>query len=319
MTQIDNNSPMISVVTSIYCSAPYIREFYDRILKTIQTITNRYEIIFVNDGSPDGSLDIVLAIHKEDPAVAVVDLSRNFGHHKALAAGLRQAKGEMIFLIDCDLEEAPELLSDFYRKFKEHEGDADVIYGMQKQREGGWFRRLGGYLFYKIFNSLSAEKIPVNLSMTRLMTRRYVNSFLEFTESEIVLSGLFQLTGYQQYPLTVEKNFKGKTTYNFRRRVVMMINALTDFTSQPLVTVFYLGLSITFFALLFSSWIFYKKIFHNVGIDGWTSVVMSIWFLGGIVIFCLGIVGMYISKIFAEVKKRPQAIIKKIYKPDENK
>ena len=148
----------LSIVTALYLSAPYLEEFYTRVSAAAQKITDDYEVIFVNDGSPDQSLDIAIALYEEDKRVRVIDLSRNFGHHKAIMTGLAHARSDLVFLLDCDLEEEPEWLEKFYDEFKT--SDADVVYGVQQTRKGAFFERITGILFYKMFNLLSPHPMP---------------------------------------------------------------------------------------------------------------------------------------------------------------
>lgn len=304
----------LSVVTTMYHSAPYLREFYDRIVASVNKVTDDYEIIFVNDGSLDNSLEIVLDFYEKDDKVKVIDLSRNFGHHKAMMTGLRYAKGDYIFLIDCDLEEDPEHMSTFYSEIQSSQGHVDVVYGVQERREGGLLRRLSGMLFYKLFNLLSKEKIPVNLSMTRLMTRRYVKNLLKHRERSVVLAGLFVLTGFVQKPISIRKTYKGSSTYSLVGRFSMFIDTISSFSSVPLTVIWWLGLIITIAAVFFAGVLIYGKIMHNINLAGWTGIMVSIWFLGGVTIFSIGTAGLYISKIFIETKKRPSSIVRKIYR-----
>jgi putative glycosyltransferase len=178
----------LSIVTTMYRSGPYLREFYKRAKAEASRFTDDHEIIFVNDGSPDDSLAIAIALHHEDPSVQVVDLSRNFGHHKAMMTGLSFATGDLVFLIDCDLEENPELLGTFHEVMQTNP-DADVVFGVLARRKGGWFERFSGWLFFKIINLLWAEPLPANLVTARLMTQRYVQALNQYRESELVIAG----------------------------------------------------------------------------------------------------------------------------------
>ena len=162
----------LSVVTTLYYSAPHLEEFHARVSRAAAALCPEYEILFVNDGSPDTSLDVALGLFRRDPHVRIVDLSRNFGHHKAMMTGLEHARGDLIFLIDSDLEEAPELLEAFLGTMRET--SADVVYGVQQTRRGGPTERFTGWLFFKLFNLLSDSPIPPNVLTVRLMTRRYV-------------------------------------------------------------------------------------------------------------------------------------------------
>ena len=223
----------LSIVTTMYYSAPYINEFYSRICVAAEKITSDYEIIFVNDCSPDDSLKMAVLLYENDPKVRVIDLSRNFGHHKAAMTGLIHAKGKSVFLIDVDLEEEPELLNRFYNIFKN--SDADVVYGVQTKRKGGIWERATGALYWWIFNLLSSSKIPANLLMARLMTKRYVQNLIAHKESETDISGLWQITGFKQTPVKVHEQSKGNTTYSCSKKAALTIRSITGFSNKPIV------------------------------------------------------------------------------------
>lgn len=301
----------ISIVTTMYYSSPYLQEFYWRVKTQVENLTDNYEIIFVNDGSPDDSLAVAVSIYENDPKVRVVDLSRNFGHHKAMMTGLSYARGEKIFLIDGDLEEEPEWLDWFYRQLSEN--DCDVVYGVQKSRKGGWFERFSGALFYRLLNYLSDIELPENIITARLMTRRYVKSLLKFKESQLFLAGIWHITGYKQLPLSVVKHSKGESTYNFYKKFNILINAITSFSNKPLIFIFHVGLLITLASAGVISYFIFRKFVFGIAVEGWTSVIVSIWFIGGLVICFLGIIGMYISSIFLETKRRPYVIVRQSY------
>lgn len=307
----------LSIVTTLYKSSPHINEFYSRILKEAVKITDDYEIIFVDDGSPDDSLQKAVALYEKDSKVKVIELSRNFGHHKAIITGLSQAKGEFVFLIDSDLEEEPELLGKFWEELHK-EKELDVVYGVQESRKGRWFEVWSGEIFYKVFNFISDTKIPKNLSTCRLMKNIYCNSLCRFNETELFLGGIFFLTGFNQKPYIVKKLSHSLSTYSLKLKLTMFLNSLTSFSNFPLKVVFYTGLFISFISFIFIVWIIFRKLFFSVALEGWSSLMVSVWFLGGIILVSLGIIGMYISKIFIETKNRPYSIIKQYY-TKENK
>jgi len=295
----------------MYNSAPHLEEFYNRIIVEAGKITTEYEIIFVNDGSPDNSLEIALSIYEKDSRVRVINLSRNFGHHKAIMTGLSYARGELVFLIDCDLEEQPELLGQFCA---EHKGSgADVVYGVQPKRKGGHFEQISGDLFYWLFNILSSQPLPRNLLTVRLMSRRYIAGLLEHKERETIIAGLWALTGFKQLPVLVEKRDTSRTTYGFRKKVANFVNGITSFSNKPLVYIFYLGCAILFFSGISASYLIVRRLFFGVMLGGWPSLIVSIWLLGGLMLFCLGLIGIYLSKIFLETKQRPPTIVQDIY------
>jgi putative glycosyltransferase len=301
----------LSVVTTLYNSAPYLPEFYQRISDAARQISDDYELVFVNDGSPDTSLATVLELYRDDLHVRVVDLSRNFGHHRAILAGLEAADGDFVFLIDCDLEEPPEILPCFYQTLGG--STADVVYAVQEKRKGSLVEQLSGWAFYTTFNVLTDVPIPRNLSTARLMTRRYVDSLLRYHEHEVVLSGLWELTGYEQIAQPVTKHSKGRSSYTLNRKLELLITAITSFSSRPLILVFNLGWIIMSLSGLAALLLIVRKLFFGDYLAGWPSLIVSIWLMGGIIVFCLGVIGMYLARIFNETKQRPRAIVRAHY------
>ena len=301
----------LSIVTTMYQSAPYLEEFYTRLSHAARKITTQYEIIFVNDGSPDHAMEVVLSLYERDKKVKVIDLSRNFGHHKAMMTGLAHAQGQLVFLIDCDLEEEPELLGRFYAEIKS--SGADVVYGVQEKRKGARFEQLVGHLFYTLFNLLSNHPVPRNVVTARLMSRRYVKNLVKHRDREVFMLGLWTITGFKQVPLTVRKHSKGSSTYNFRRKISVFVNSITSFSNKPLVLIFYLGSGISFISGIAVLYLIIRRLFFGVLLGGWPSLIVSIWLLGGLTIFCVGIIGIYLSRIFMETKQRPYTIIRQCY------
>lgn len=302
----------LSIVTTLYHSEKYIKEFYKRATSEAQKIAGQeYEIIMVDDGSPDRSLDIAIELTKNDHHVIVVELSRNFGHHKAMRAGLELAKGNLVFLLDSDLEEEPEWLSIFYQQLINQ--DLDVVYGVQEKRKGGFFEIVSGVVYYKLLNFLLNIQHPKNITTARLMRKKYVDSYLRFTETESVISCLWVITGFKQKSHVVKKLSHSDSTYSFMKKMSIAINTVTSFSTAPLRIIFILGIIITFFSFLFIIKIILGKIFWYKTIEGWVSIIVSIWFLGGLIISLIGILGLYLSKVFLEIKNRPSSIIRNIY------
>jgi putative glycosyltransferase len=302
----------LSVVATLYRSAPYLREFCARAAAAAERVATDFEIVLVNDGSPDDALAVALDIRAADPRVRVVDLSRNFGHHPAILTGLRHARGDEVFLIDCDLEEAPEWVEAF-AAVRRADPDADVVYGVQRARRGGLFDRLAGAAFYTLFNMLSADKLPPNLVTARLMSRRFVRALLRHPEVTLMLGALWVRTGFKQVPVPVDKLQKPTSSYTLRRRVALMVDAVTSFSSTPLVFVFYLGLFLMGTAGLAAAWIAARWLALGEAPVGWTSLMVSVWAFGGLTVFCQGVLGIYLSQVFKEVKRRPRAIVRKVY------
>lgn len=302
---------MISIVTTLYNSSDYVNEFHNRTLKAIHSLGMDYEYVYVNDGSPDNSMEIVKKIILNDSKVSLVNLSRNFGHHYAMWAGLSQAKGNYIYLIDCDLEEPPELINDFFNKLQE-DPQVDVIYGVQNQRKGGVFEKLSGYFFFKVFNKLSNIEIPKNVSTVRLMKKNYVDKILSYKESSLVINGIFFSAGFNQLAVPFKKGWKKKSSYSLLKKVNLFLNSITSFSSKPLYYIFLIGVSLSSVSFLTTLFIVLSRISNHEIISGWTSLFASLWFIGGVIISAIGVLGLYVAKIFDEVKERPKFIIKEI-------
>lgn len=302
----------LSIVATLYQSASCLAEFHQRASAAARQLAgDDYEVILVNDGSPDNSLDLAVQLAESDDHVMVVDLSRNFGHHKAMMTGLAHSRGEQVLLIDSDLEEEPEYLISFAEQMERE--SCDVVYGVQEKRRGGWFERWSGQWFYRVFNFLTGLDLPKNIVTARLMTRRYVDALLLHREREILIAGLWHITGFDQRPQIIKKHSTGETTYTFRRKISVLVNAVTSFSNAPLVGIFYIGISISLLASIYIVYLVANWMFLAKPMSGWTSVMASIWLLGGMVISFIGVVGIYLSKIFSETKQRPYTIVRKIY------
>lgn len=306
----------LSIVSTLYRSAPYIGEFCRRAGESArQLVGEDYEIVLVNDGSPDNSLELAVRFTESDAHVKVVDLSRNFGHHKAMMTGLAHAAGEMVFLIDSDLEEEPEWLTTFHEQMLQK--NCDVVYGIQEKRKGGTFERWSGHWFYALFRYLTGLALPENVVTARLMTRRYVDALLRHDEREVFMAGLWHITGFDQLAIPIEKHSTSETTYTLRHKMALLVNSVTSFSNAPLIAIFYVGISILLMATFYSAYLIFHWLFLAKPLSGWTSVMASIWLLGGLVISFIGIVGIYLSKIFSETKRRPYTIVRQVYKKNE--
>ena len=228
--------------------------------------------------------------------------------------GLKSAKGERIFLIDCDLEEEPELLVEFFEEMNKKE--CDLLYGVQQKRKGKLFERWTGHIFYKIFNFITNINLPSNISTVRLMTRKYLNALLQHEEREIYIHGLCRIIGFNQIAWPIKKHSTSKTTYTLYRKLSMLINAVTSFSDAPLVGVFYIGFVLILFSVIYGAYLVIDRIIFGTPVAGWTSIMVSIWFLSGLIVSIMGILGIYLSKVFLEVKQRPSTIIRALY-PNE--
>lgn len=306
----------LSIVSTLYMSSPFLREFHSRISAVATQWSEDYEIIFVNDGSPDDSLELALALAAEDPHITIVDLSRNFGHHAAIMAGLEQSRGEYVLLMDCDLEEQPEWLTVF-REEMEASG-ADVVFGVQGRRVASPLTNFFGGLFWKAINVMSKISIPHNPMTCRLMTRAYVDALLRVKDRVLYLAGTFAWTGFRQQSVPLVKMPRPRqhrSTYSVSRKLLQVADSFASFSSAPLSFIFLSGVIIWFASMVYGAYLLLQKILAPEAVlEGFTSLMFSIWFLGGFIIVTLGIIGLYIAKIFQEVKRRPLFITKNIIK-----
>lgn len=301
----------VTIVSTLYHSRDYIRPFYERCRKAVEAAGLEYDFVFVNDGSPDDSVEVAATLAEEDAKVAVVDLSRNFGHHKAMMAGLQHARGEHVFLIDVDLEEPPESFTELWRVYREHQ--ADVAFGVQPVRRGPTLHDAAGRFYYWLFNQLSDIPMENNQLTARVMSRRYVEALLEHREEVFSIEAIWAATGFVQIPVPIEKSeHKGTSTYTFAKKMALFINAITAYSSKPLAMIAWFGIGMTLAAFLYVAVVLYQYLVLGWRVDGYTSLIISIWLVGGIIIFNLGIVSTYLAIIFREVKRRPYVLVRRV-------
>jgi putative glycosyltransferase len=304
----------LSVVTCVYNSYLYLKRFVELLLQGLHEIgCTSFELVFVIDGSPDSSLELLMEEKRRVPQIVVIEFSRNFGHHYAAHAGLQYARGEWVFLIDCDLEVSPLIIVDFYRRAREE--SCDVVYAYQATRKGGRIERWTGGVFWRLFNALSETRVPVNVLTERLLSRRYVDALLTLGDRNLFLAGMMYWVGFKQIGQPVEKIQRaGRGTYTLRRRVALLIEAVTSFSAVPLRLLFSTGLVITFASLLLNLYLIFNKLLHpEMVLIGFTSLSVLILLSLGIVMASIGVVGIYLSKIYRQIQNRPLFIVKNVY------
>jgi putative glycosyltransferase len=300
----------LSVVTTVFKSEKYIIEFYNRITQTIRSLNiDKYEIIFVNDGSPDNSSEKLKKISLEDKRVKYIELSRNFGHHNAIFAGLDHVSGELIYLIDIDLEDEPEWLNLFLKELNKK--NLDVVYGKQKKRSGSMFRKISGDIWYKILNYLTDSNHDRNITTARLMTREYVLALRNFQEKNTIISGIFHLAGFQQKGVFIDKTFRDETTYTLSKKLDIVFKTLVSLSNKPLRIVIFSNLIFSFFSLLFTCSVFFIKLFSEKNIPGWSSIAIILSGSYTLLSITLAVLGLYIEQIYNEIKNRPRYLIRR--------
>lgn len=304
----------LSVVTTLYNSAPFVEEFYRRATKAARLQTEDYEMIFVDDGSPDDSAERVRRLIAQDARVALIELSRNFGHHNAELAGITAARGDLVFYLDVDLEDQPEWLDLFVKEQAAH--GCDVVYAMQEKRAGGWFRRFSGEAFYRLFNRLSGVRIIPNICSVGLMTRDFADAMRGVKEKNLFMPGNVAWLGFRSRVLKLRRQPRSSpSNYTLWRKLGMFVDALTSFSAYPLQMIFMVGLALFLcFGGMGAYMLLKKLIFPERVFFGYASIIVSIWFLSGMMILFIGVIGLYLAKIFTEVKDRPQYIVRRVYR-----
>jgi putative glycosyltransferase len=305
----------LSIVSTLYRSSGCLRQFVCECAAAAKAIgKSRFELILVNDGSPDDSLEVALDLKREMPEIVVADLTRNFGHHYAAHAGLSLARGELVFLIDSDLEVSPSVLMDFHRELER--GGWDVVFGYQKHRKGGRFEQVSGALFWHIFNVTSGTKVPPNVLTERLMRRHYVSWLLKLGDRNLFMAGMMYWTGGEQCGIPVLKRSRPRpSAYSLARKVDLMVEAVTSFSAAPLRWIFYAG---TFIALASALFLVGLLILKLAAPDrfaaGWPSLIGAIAFGIGITNASIGLLGIYLFKVYGQVQGRPRYIIRALYR-----
>jgi len=302
---------VLSIVTTVYRSAATIKTFIERAIGAVSSAAERIEVIVVDDGSPDDSASIVRDLADQDDRITLVQLSRNFGHHKAMIAGLENARGDLIFLIDSDLEEEPVHLTPMLARLRQEQ--VDVVYGVQRERRGGFIERVSGNVFYSTFSRLSEVELPRNVATMRLMTRRYVRSFLLFRDHNPVFVPLSILVGYRQAAYVFDKRSSSATTYSVRSRISLLILALTSFSGKPLLLIFWASVVFSSVSFFFGLSVVVNAVVGPVQ-DGWSSLMAAVVFFFSLNALMTGILGLYVKLILDEVKDRPRTVVQEVYR-----
>ncbi len=300
----------LSIVTTTFNSSKTIEKFIYEISESVKEQNiNEYEIIIVDDGSKDNTCEKLKNLKTTFPNLVIIELSKNFGHHKALITALEFSKFEKVLCIDSDLEEDPKELKLFIKEIDNY----DFVYGIQKKRSASIITNIFGSLFYKFFNLVSPLKIPENLTTMTLMNHSVRDEIVKFKEKEIFFHGILHTLGFKKKSIIIEKKFKGKSEYTVSKKFNLFFDAITSFSSAPLKIFFYVGLGISFFSAFYALIMVIKYFALKISVPGFTTLAVLILFFGGIIILGIGIVGIYIQKIFTEVKKRPRVTIKDKY------
>ena len=305
--------PDISLICPCYNEVDVVDVFLEEVLSVLNEIGRPYEIIFVNDGSTDDTLEKLKSLKAQNSFIRILNLSRNFGKEAALTAGIDNAKGEVIIPIDVDLQHPPRLLIQFIEKWQ---NGYEVVLGKRKNRETeSSVKRLTATLFYKLTQKISNVYVPENVGDFRLMTRKVVNAIKQLPENQRFMKGLFAWVGFKTavVEFDVAQRHAGKTSFNIWKLWNFALDGITSFSTVPLRIWSYIGLIISFMALLYGNIVLVQTFIFGIDAPGYASTIISILFLGGIQLIGIGVLGEYIGRIYMESKRRPAYIIENEY------
>jgi len=301
----------VSVVIPCYNEEEVLPELYRRVTLVLSNVGRPYEVIFVDDGSNDRTWPMLLEYQAKDPHLKAIRLSRNHGHQLAMTCGMDQARGEVVLIMDADLQDPPELLPEMLAKWR---AGYDVIYGKRIQRHGeSIFKRGFAFLFYRVFKRLTGFELPSDTGDFRLLDRRAVDAFNALRERHRFIRGMVSWVGYNQTPVYYERpeRFAGVTKYPFRKSFFLAIDAITSFSYAPLRLASYLGVLFSVLAFVYIALILWLK-FIGRNLPGYTSLMGAVLLLGGVQLIVLGIMGEYIGRIFEQGQRRPLYLIDQI-------
>lgn len=301
--------PGYSVIIPVFNEEDNIRLLYARLTRVLLTLGKPFELLFVNDGSRDHTLAVVKELAQSDQAVKYIDFSRNFGHQIAVTAGLHFSKGERIVIIDADLQDPPELIAAMDEKMSE---GWNVVYAKRATREGeSFFKKITAKLFYRLLARVTSISIPLDTGDFRIMDRKVVNALNQMPEHHKFIRGMVSWVGFKQTFVVYDRQerLSGKTGYTFRKMLRFAFDGITGFSNMPLKLASYFGFFVSLFSFLVILYTLHAKFILREAVPGWASIMVSILFIGGIQLICLGLIGEYLIRMDANLRQRPLYVV----------
>ena len=298
----------ISVVAPILNEETLISEFIKRVTVQLNKINSDYEIILIDDGSSDDSWSQIQIAAKEDKKIVGIKLSKNFGHHYAITAGLHNSKGEWVVVMDTDLQDRPEVIPELLDKAQE---GFDVVFVSRQQRPESFAYKLGQRLFYASLRFLSGIDFDSKQANFSIINRKVVEAFKKFPENARFYGSTIKWLGFSRASINAAHGlrFSGRPSYTIKKRINLALDIILSFSDRPLRFAIGLGLFMSVVSVLFSLWIFLGAINWGFSVIGWPSLIVSIFFTGGVILIVLGVIGIYLGRIFREVKARPLYVV----------
>jgi polyisoprenyl-phosphate glycosyltransferase len=302
--------PFLSLIVPVFNEEKGLSAFYEKTCPILSSITEHFEMIFVNDGSIDKSVEKIQSLHFQDDRVKLIDLSRNFGKEVAMSAGLDFCRGEVVVIIDADLQDPPELIPEMVKKWQQ---GFDVVYATRTNRQGETFlKKATADFFYRVIGRLSRTDIPRNTGDFRLMSRRTVEALKLLREQNRFMKGLFSWVGFKQVsiPYSREPRFAGGTKWNYWKLWNFAIEGITSFSYVPLQVASYLGITVAALSFLYAAYLVIRTVLFGIDVPGYASLMVAILFFSGVQLLFLGVIGEYLGRISHETKRRPLYLIK---------
>lgn len=306
-----NQNPTISIVSPVYRSEMIVSKLVDEIQKAVSILNVSYEIILVDDRSPDNSWEEMKKLSAKFAEVKSIRLSRNFGQHPAIIAGLSHANGEWIVVMDCDLQDQPKEIIKLYEKAKE---GFDVVLAQRTNRKDGFFKKLSSYVFHQIYGYLTDTKFDNTIANFGLYHKKVIVEVLAMNDYIKSFPLFANWVGFNSVAIEVEhaERNSGSSSYSFSKLLSLAFNTIISFSNKPLKLFVKFGVTLSFFSFIFGTYIIYEYFNSKIKVSGYSSLMVSIWFLSGIIITTIGLVGIYIGKVFDQTKGRKPFIIEKI-------
>lgn len=300
--------PLISIVVPVYKAENSLPELYRRLRDTLEPISSDFEIILIEDCGGDRSWEVITELGRQDQRVVGLQFSRNFGQHYGITAGMDYAQGDWVVIMDCDLQDSPEEIPRLYDKAQE---GYDVVLASRQNRKHHMLKRLTSGLFYWTLNSLSGLSYDGSVGNYRMVSRKVADQFRHMREHLRFFGGMIDWMGFRTATIEVEHSERhdGKSTYTWRKLFTLASETIIAYSEKPLRISVTLGFIIAFFAFLFGGYLMFRALMFGTAVSGWSSLIVSMYFLGGIIIANLGIIGVYLGKTFNEARNRPLYII----------
>jgi dolichol-phosphate mannosyltransferase len=303
------SAPAISVVTPVYCCATCMRELCRRLGETLSKIADDYEIVLVDDASPDGAWAVMRELCATDARIKAIGLSRNFGQHYAIAAGLEHATGEWIVVMDCDLQDRPEEIAALYAKAREGN---DIVFAEREVRSDGWFKRNASRAFIALLNWLSGANYDYRTANFGIYSRAVVDAVRSMGDRSRFFPVMVRWTGFRSTSIAVRHDARGEgeSAYSLRKRLRLALDVILSSSDKPLRLVAALGIVVSLGAIGMTVYSLVRYLHGDVTVAGYTSLIASMWLIAGVMLFCMGIIGLYVGRVFESVKQRPAFIVR---------